>query len=254
MWLKLNEIWTKKVMSNKFRILDHKEKDGNTLEYILYNIYNKVFRSTRIKKIIINYIKLIDDTTFQNLVTNYNLEFELKNITWNPQTVMVTKKKFIRAIKQPTFIFNKDDTTLFLIANAFDFDMIILDDTSNNIIDISDKNILRGNIVLFYKTGGDIFLIGLKNDDKRKKNSTLFYRQNLPEPILDIINIDELFMKHINIILDSNKCKSITLNTILNDIKLLNLTQVDTKTLIPMINEMLKNKEFFCKIGQGQSV
>jgi hypothetical protein len=247
MWLKLNETWTKKVMSSKFRILDHTEKNENTLEYILYNVYAKIFRSTKIKKIVINYIKIIDDTTFSKLVENYTLEFDLKNILWNPATIMETKKKFIRAIKQPTFTFQKDDTTLFLIANAFDFDMIILDDTSNNIIDISDKNILRGNIVIFYKTQADIFLIGLKNDDKRKKNSTLFYRQNLPEPILNIINIDELFMKHINIILDSKKSKTVTLNSILSDIKLLNLTQVDTKTLIPMINEMLKNKEFFQK-------
>jgi hypothetical protein len=247
MWLKLNENWTKKVMSSKFRILNHTEKNENTLEYILYNIYAKIFRATKIKKIVINYIKLIDDTTFSKLVENYSLEFDLKNILWNPSTIMETKKKFIRAIKQPSFTFYKDDTTLFLIANAFDFDMIILDDTSNNIIDISNKNILKGNIVIFYKTQTDIFLIGLKNDDKRKKNSTLFYRQNLPEPILDIINIDELFMKHINIILDSKKCKTVTLNSILNDIKVLNLTQVDTKTLIPMINEMLKNKEFFCK-------
>jgi hypothetical protein len=248
MWLKLNDIWTKKVMSSQFRILDNKEKDGNTLEYILYNIYLKIFRSTKIKKIVINYIKLIDDATFAKLVSNYILEFNLKNIEWNPQTIMETKKKFIRAIKQPTFTFKKDDTTLFLIANAFDFDMVILDDTSNNIIDISDKNILKGNIVMFYKTTADIFLIGLKNDDKRKKNSTLFYRQSLPEPILNIINIDELFMKHINIILDSKNCKKITLNNILSDIKLLNLTQVDTESLVPMINEMLKNKEFFCKL------
>ena len=261
-WYKLNEHWNKKIMCNNFRLL-HLNNE-NTIENILCNIFLKKIRTTRVKKFVINYLSSISDEEFIILQENYLKEYTLKNILWNPMKIMESKKIFIREVKGPHFYFRKDDTTLYLISRAFDFDMIIFNDITNSILDIHDENFLKNNLVVLYKTDKnlfdangakkeDIYLLGLKTGDKRKKNTTLFSRDTIPETLSKILNVDDLYIQHINKILDTTDCnKKITLNYIINELKTLNLLQTnDTKTLIPIITELLKNKDFFCDIKKN---
>ena len=259
-WYKLNEHWTKKIMSNNFRLLNLSNE--NTVENILCHVFLKKIRTTRVKKFVVNYLNSISEEDFIILQENYTKEYNLKNILWNPAKIMENKKVFIREIKGPHFMFKKDDTTLYLISRSFDFDMIIFNDISNIILDIHDENFLKNNLVVLYKTNKhlldaslslqkeDVYLLGIKTGDKRKKNLTLFSRDTIPESLSKILNIDDLYIQHINKILDATDCnKKITLNYILKELKTLNLLQSnDTKTLIPIITELLKDKKFFCEI------
>jgi hypothetical protein len=251
-WLKLNEHWTKKVMNSNFRLLDLEE--NNNIENILSCIFLKKIRISKIKKYIINYISSISDVEFLILQDNFKKEYELKHILWNPEKIMETKKIFIREIKGPHFYFKTDDSTLYLISRSFDFDMIIFDDTTNSILDIHDVNFLKNNIVMLYKSSSNskniINVIGLKTDDKRKKNLTLFSRDLMPKALLQILNVDDFYIQHINTILQESNCnRKITLNYIINELKTLNLLSTnDTKTLIPIITELLDNRNFFCNV------
>jgi hypothetical protein len=258
-WYKLNNHWTKKIMSNNFRLLNLSNE--NTIENILCHVFLKKIRTTRVKKFVVNYLNSISDEDFIILQENYLKEYNLKNILWNPLKIMENKKVFIREIKGPHFTFKKDDTTLYLISRAFDFDMIIFNDTTNTILDIHDDDFLKNNLIVLYTTDKnifdangvqkrDVYLLGLKTDDKRKKNLTLFSRDTIPESLSKILNVDDLYIQHINQILSGTDCnQKITLNYILKELKTLNLLQTnDTKTLIPIITELLNDKKFFCDI------
>jgi hypothetical protein len=259
-WYKLNNHWTTKVMCNDFRLL-HLDNE-NTIENILCHVFLKKIRTTRVKKFVINYINSISEMEFIMLRENYLKEYDGKSILWNPRKIMETPKIFIREIKGPHFYFKKDDTTLYMISRAFDFDMIIFNDITNTILDIHDQDFLKNNLVVLYKTDKkliekngnakiDVCLLGLKTNDKRKKNMTLFSRDTIPESLSKILNVNDLYIQHISQILSGTRCndKKITLNYILKELQDLNLLETnDPKKLVPIITELLNDKKFFCNL------
>lgn len=252
-WKKLNETWTSKICSLNFRILDAGETDN--FEYVLSNAFNKKIKISRIKRYIVKYLKTISSNTYGDLMRNYKNEYELKNISWDPDVFMKTVKNFILEIRRPYFSFQNDDTSLFLISRAFDFDLIILNNEIEDIVHVN-TDVKKDKFLIIYKdksiiensTKQTIYsLIGFKTEDKRKKNMTIFTYNNLPLEVSKLTNKnkDLLYNEYIDKILsEKNEC-GLELNEVIK--KLQKSKGGDCKDIIGFINESLNNKKYFSR-------
>ena len=104
--------------------------DGNcqfrSIEQALYQ-YNNKYTHIKLRKIIGDYIKKLNDEEFQNIIDNYKIEKDNDEFigNWDPYKVK-SKGEFIKHINTLGFHFEGDDTTLNILSNILNVNFIII--------------------------------------------------------------------------------------------------------------------------------
>jgi len=236
-WGLLDNIWLKKLLSNRFYKNECLIQENCTIENIL--ITSDIIK-TGLKQRIKKYLKEISFDEFSKIVNNYKLIHEQEYIGDININKITNRNSFIKEITNHNFILQCDDVTLYILSNILNIDFIILDDTLKEVIDKSENNNLNENIMLLYKEQIEnddnqkqyiLKLIGIKDENNEIKY--IFKRNETPKELNNILDRHTFLLSHVkNIFNDfkSNK-KRIVIKDIMKDVKKNIHTQISDKEL-----------------------
>lgn len=225
-WKPMNEKWSSFLLSNHFYLND----TTYSIEYAIFNAGLKM-NHDKLRTTVARYIRKIPYHEFWKLIQNYKETNVISN-------VIKKKYDFIQILKTPDFEFPGDITTLHLLSNALDIDIVIFSETNPLINKLSDKH---DKVVLLYK----------KNDESGFQNMAFKYKTPVKkELIVDLLDENEHLLQHIKHWCTVNNSK-VTLNSIFRYLESVfekEFTINERRNVIKTIKVVLLNQDFLAKI------
>jgi hypothetical protein len=185
-WQPLNKEW-KYILNNPNFVIKDCTGDGNCQFRSIETALKEVLPDMTHKKlryVIANHIKQLNDQDFQTILLNYRLELENGEFEgkWDPYKIQ-TKESFINEITKFGMNYQGDNVTLGLLSKALKIDFLIFNNDIKEYYPIQNDH--KYFVFLYYEKPfyGHYKTIGYKKENGSIQ--TIFKRKNLPLPLMN---------------------------------------------------------------------